>query len=394
MSLNDDVLAEDYPQDQLIDYAEISDVHRSRRINWQSPAPFANAPSRARRRVLKGDVIVSTVRTYLRAVAQIETLPANPVVSTGFAVLRPRCIDSRFLGYIATSQEFVESVVSRSVGVSYPAINASEILNIHVPVPPLADQRRIADYLDRETAEIDKFTSDLSALRKLSLERRRSFAAHLLQEPHLTRASSHSTWQKTTLGKVVEIGRGQVDPSMEAYRNLPLIAPNHIEARTGRLISLETAEEQGAESGKYLSEKGAILFSKIRPALLKSVIAPARTLCSADMYVLQPNREFLTPGYLLQYLLSLEFEFYASSSSERVAMPKLNRESLAAAPISLPSLERQYAITEELSEQENQVYTLIADIDEALQLAKEHRSALISAAVTGKLDVTSKEAVA
>src|SRR5208283_3303235 len=104
---------------------------------------FSDAPSRARRRVKDGDVIVSTVRTYLKAIAQVVEPPTNLIVSTGFAVIRPRSVHSKFLGYLVESEYVIAEVISRSVGVSYPAINSSDLMGIKLPLPPSDEQQDI-----------------------------------------------------------------------------------------------------------------------------------------------------------------------------------------------------------------------------------------------------------
>lgn len=68
-----------------------------------------------------GDVAVSTVRTYSQAIAAIEDAQPNPIVSTGFAVVRPRELDSRFAAYALRAPYFVERVAANSAGVSYLA---------------------------------------------------------------------------------------------------------------------------------------------------------------------------------------------------------------------------------------------------------------------------------
>ena len=132
---------------------------------------FGDAPSRARRIVRTGDVIVSTVRTYLKAVASIQD-DKDVIVSTGFAVIRPKEVDSRFLAYSLANHYFVETVSSRSVGVSYPAINASEMVDIKNVLPPNDVQKCIADYLDRKTAAVDIAISDKERLIQLLEEQR------------------------------------------------------------------------------------------------------------------------------------------------------------------------------------------------------------------------------
>lgn len=128
-SVNDEALSESMPPDYEMIYVDISSVDSVKGIIRKEQYFFEDAPSRARRRVRDGDTIISTVRTYLKSIAPIVNAEMNLIVSTGFAVVRPKFkIESRFLSFVLRSSYVVEMIVSRSVGVSYPAINASEIL--------------------------------------------------------------------------------------------------------------------------------------------------------------------------------------------------------------------------------------------------------------------------
>ncbi len=121
---------------------------------------FEKAPSRARRKVRDGDTIISTVRTYLKSIAAIKAPPNNLIVSTGFAVIRPREeISSNYIGYLLQSEGFIGEVVSNSVGVSYPAINSSVLISLPVVEPPLEEQDTIAQFLDHKTSQIDALIS-------------------------------------------------------------------------------------------------------------------------------------------------------------------------------------------------------------------------------------------
>ncbi len=154
VSCNDDVLNDRTEDDQIIRYVEISDVNSIEGITNSTEYEFKKAPSRARRITKKDDVIVSTVRTYLKAIAKVKE--DDLIVSTGFAVLRAKNINPSFLAYSTLSELFLGTVISESVGVSYPAINSSDIINIKLPVPPSDEQVEIAEYLDRRCGEIDK----------------------------------------------------------------------------------------------------------------------------------------------------------------------------------------------------------------------------------------------
>ena len=154
-TVNDEALPETTDPDMEIAYVDIGNVDSIQGITDVEELVFEEAPSRARRIVRQGDVIISTVRTYLRAIAQIEATDANLIVSTGFAVIRPRQIDDGFVAYAVNAPYFVERVVAHSVGVSYPAINASELACLDIAFPSLPEQRAIAAFLDRETEPID-----------------------------------------------------------------------------------------------------------------------------------------------------------------------------------------------------------------------------------------------
>ncbi len=167
-TINDETLPETTDSSFEFTYVDISSVDPVAGVVARERMEFENAPSRARRIARDGDTIVSTVRTYLRAIAPIKEPTENLIVSTGFAVVRPRSVEANFLSYALRESGFVETVVARSVGVSYPAVNASDVATIPIPLPPTTEQRAIADYLDRETAMINRMVAKVeSAIERL-----------------------------------------------------------------------------------------------------------------------------------------------------------------------------------------------------------------------------------
>lgn len=173
---NDEVLPETTDDDREIDYVEISGVSLSAGIEQTERMLFYQTPSRARRKVRVGDILVSTVRTYLKAIATVGDDHGDDLIaSTGFCVIRPgEEMDSGYLGWVAKSEPFVGEVVARSVGVSYPAINASDLVDIGIPIPPIEVQRRIANFLDEKTALIDALIDKKRALLERLVEQRQA----------------------------------------------------------------------------------------------------------------------------------------------------------------------------------------------------------------------------
>lgn len=177
-SCNDESLPETTEPDYEMLYVDISSVSRIEGITNKEEMSFEDAPSRARRRVRDGDTIVSTVRTYLRAIAPIENAEVNLIVSTGFAVLRPVNIYSGYLSLYIQSHYVVESIVARSVGVSYPAINASDIGDIRITIPPMSEQQSIVDKVRKATLQIDELQSQNELSITLLREYRSSLINH------------------------------------------------------------------------------------------------------------------------------------------------------------------------------------------------------------------------
>ena len=194
-------------------------------------------------------------------------------------------------------------------------------------------------------------------------------------------------WMLKRFKFLAQVTSGQVDPRRPEYRGKILVAPNHIRSSTGEIVHLETAEDQGADSGKYEVRRGQVIYSKIRPNLRKAAIAPLDCLCSADMYPITVREAELWPAYLLLLLLSPPFTKYAIDCSLRVAMPKVNRDALGGCWIWYPSLKEQDSLLEFTKSVGGPSDLAVAQAAREVSLLREYRTSLIADVVTGKLDV-------
>ena len=174
ISFNDDVLPESTPDDYQINYVEVGDVSERFGIANSTEVAFKDAASRARRLVKHGDILISTVRTYLRAIAPVMSPSSNMVVSTGFAVIRPKNLNNDYARFLLSTEYFLSEVISRSTGVSYPAINASDLVQIKVPVPPIEEQEKIAEFIQSKCKTIDLLVSKSESSIKFLKEHRAS----------------------------------------------------------------------------------------------------------------------------------------------------------------------------------------------------------------------------
>ena len=137
-------------------------------------------------------------------------------------------------------------------------------------------------------------------------------------------------------------------PPHTAYaRSHPRIAPDNIESRTGRLLDYQTIRKSKVFSAKHRFFPGHIVYSKIRPNLAKAALVGIEGLCSADMY---PIRPFIDCAFLLKFMLSDAFVQQSIKEDNRVAMPKINQESLSRILVAVPPLAEQHRIVAKVDE--------------------------------------------
>ncbi len=156
VKMNQFALTEKTKADYEIQYIDIGNVTFKGMVNDPEKIYFKNAPSRARRIVKAGDIILSTVRTYLKAIAYFETCDENLIASTGFAVLTPnKNIKPKYLKYLLSSSYFINKVSFWAIGVNYPGINNDKLKAIKIPVPStLEEQEEILNFIEEETSKI------------------------------------------------------------------------------------------------------------------------------------------------------------------------------------------------------------------------------------------------
>ncbi|HIJ87003.1 MAG TPA: restriction endonuclease subunit S [Desulfuromonadales bacterium] len=401
---NDDVLEDSTPADYEIEYVEISGVNADRGIMETTTIPFGAAPSRARRRVKDGDVIVSTVRTYLRAIAPVIQPAVNMIVSTGFAVVRPRSVQSSFLGYLFRSEFMISGVIARSVGVSYPAINASELIRLKVPFPHLPEQHTIAAFLDRETGKIDELVAEQERLIALLKEKRQATISNAVTKGLNPDAPMKDSgiewlgavpvgWDLPKLKHFTQFGGGGT-PSRENLDywngNIPWISPKDM-----KVECIESSEESITESGlanssSTLVPPGRVLMV-VRSGILKHTIPVAindvPVALNQDMKALDFTNISCLSRFFMRWVQGLNDQLLLAWSKQGATVESIEQSYLAETVMPLPPLAEQTAITAFIDSETDKIDALVGEARLAIGLLKERRSALISAAVTGKIKV-------
>ena len=179
ISSNTRTLSEKGNEEKEIMYIDIGSVNSDGEITNTEKYMFKNAPSRARRIVKTNDVIISTVRTYLKAIALINSVYDDYICSTGFSVLKPsNMIDSKYLFYALKNICFTDKVSANSTGISYPAITDSKLINLKIKITDFNNQKLISNKIDKKINKINEVVE----YRKQIIEKLEEYKRSLIYE--------------------------------------------------------------------------------------------------------------------------------------------------------------------------------------------------------------------
>jgi type I restriction enzyme S subunit len=325
-----------------------------------------------------GDVLYSKLRPYLRKAVVAEV---NGVCSADMYPIKVNraVLDPHFAAWLLVSDEFTNYADSESRRARMPKLNREQLFAFNVPLPPLNEQKRIVIRINDSMAAIELARAAAKAQLKASKDLPAAYIRAVFN------SSEAMEWDKKRLGEVCEIVARQVDPKVPEYGALPHVNGENIESGLCRLKFLRTAADDNMISGKYLFEAGDVLYSKLRPYLRKAIVADFRGVCSADMYPIRVNPEFLNPHFAGWMLVSDEFTKYADEESRRARMPKLNREQLFAWEAPLPPLATQEFLIENLSERMAKAESLIVKLQDQFDSINTIPAALLRQAFSGKL---------
>jgi type I restriction enzyme S subunit len=411
-SCNDDSLPENVQPDQVLRYVDISSVNHTDGIAEVAEIRFADAPSRARRRAKAGDVVISTVRTYLKAVAAVTETHADCTYSTGFAVLRPRPseVEPEFLKWLALNDLVIQAIEAHSEGLSYPAINATELVKLKTVVPPPAEQSAIAAALDRETARIDALIAKKTHFIELLKEKRQALITHAVTKgldqnvrmkdsgvAWIGEVPEH--WELAQLGKLSvsrcdgPFGSGlksehYTDSGVRVVR-LQNIGWARFKAGDAAYIAFDYWQSE--LGGGHDAIPGDVLIAGLgdeNNLLGRACVVPddiGNAIVKADCYRFRVGPRVL-PEYVALTLSATsraECGFLATGATR----DRLNLTLASARRIPVPPIEEQREIVAAVHRSATRLDELMAKVDCSIALLKERRSALITAAVTGQIDL-------
>ena len=357
------------PKDGYVRFLQIRDFGSDKNITYIPP-------SKKNRLCTENDILIGR---YGASVGKILTGKAGAYnvalmkTDPDLSVLNRDWFHSYLL-----SSEFQDRLLNVAARSAQAGFSKDDIFNFPVPIPPLLEQKRIVGILDEAFDGIAKAKSHA----EVNLQNARN-----LFQSHLQSVFSHKGegWVEKKLDQVCSITSTLIDPKKREYQDMIHVGAGNIESETGVFVDLKTAKEEGLISGKFIFDGSMVLYSKIRPYLMKVARPDFGGLCSADMYPLAPFPDQITRDYLFYLLLSKPFTDYAIQGSARAGMPKVNREHLFEYTSWLPDIRKQGQLSKTLDNLHKETQRLESLYQSKLDALDELKKSLLHQAFTGNL---------
>ncbi|MEJ6549479.1 restriction endonuclease subunit S [Corynebacterium sp. USCH3] len=281
--------------------------------------------------------------------------------------------DSRFLTYaLMGSSDFLNSI---GRGTTFMEVSSAQLSEVRLPAPPLDDQRAIADYLDRETQKIDKLITEQRDLIETLRERRKSV---------IDQGAEESVAERIRLRYLffpAEVRNQHGEQVLSVYRDYGVIP------KGSREDNYNVTPE---DVSRYLLVRpGDLVVNRMKAWQGSLGISQHRGIVSGDYEVLRPTTERLHPMFAHLYLRSARMvgQYVVRSTGIRPSQWRMYWKQMGDIAIPVPPIRKQQEIVSFVSEQISRIDELISESEELIDLSQERRAALITAAVTGQIDV-------
>ncbi|MEY2170549.1 MULTISPECIES: restriction endonuclease subunit S [unclassified Rhodanobacter] len=356
--------------------------------------------------VAKGDLVINSMNY---GIGSYGLSALDGVCSPVYIVLRPRLdrIESRFALRVFENKAFQTYAQSFGNGIleHRAAINWDILKVIGVGVPPMAEQLEILTFLDRETGKIDALIAEQEKLLALLAEKRQATISHAVTRglnpnapirdsgiPWLGEVPAH--WEVTRLKFIASVQTGIAkgkDTTGKDTINVPYLRVANVQDGHLALVEIATIDIEPDQLERYRLQRGDVLmneggdFDKLgRGALWNGEIDG----CIHQNHVFAVRPHGVSPQWLNQVTSSQYAQFYfMGRSKQSTNLASISSTNIMELPVLLPPAEEQEAILRFVENETSRLHELQEAAQHAINLLKERRSALIAAAVTGKIDV-------
>ena len=423
-------------------YLDIASIdNEQQRIVQPKEYNGRDAPSRAKQLVESGDILFSTVRTYLKNIAVVDERYHGQIASTGFCVIRAFDLTtSRLLFYWVQTGSFLSPLSGIQRGTSYPAVRDSDVLRQPVPLPPLPEQHRIVAKIEELLTELD---AGVEALKKVKTQMKRYRQAVL---KHAFEGRLTEEWRQAHKGEIepasVLLERVRVEREKNGVRRgrrgTARCAPTEVDtsdlpdlpegwawirvADITERMQYGTSEKAGhdptgipvlrmgnirngelsfhdlkyypaawLQAEAFILEDGDVLFNRTNSAELvgKSAVYEAghpRAVFASYLIRLRVNRAVYEPNMVSYFINSIAGRRYISSVvSQQVGQANVNSAKLSMMPVPFPAPPEQRRIIEEIERRFSIAVEIDKAVEQALKQSDRLRQSILKRAFEGKL---------
>ncbi|WP_198145201.1 restriction endonuclease subunit S [Kocuria salsicia] len=318
-------------------------------------------------------------------------------------VIEPgRNLYGRFLYYVMRGS-FLNSLQGNTAKSTVESLRRPMLTGFSIPLPPVRVQQRIADYLDHETAEIDEFINYQTSLLKFLDEKIEAQITTSTSRGFDNHEATGNHWYPE-LGAGWKIGQvkslslkltdgAHISPVTE-NGTYPFVSTKDV--KRGKIDTINCLHTD-ASSAEYMirtgckPESGDVLFSKDGTVGESAIVGPHLDfVVASSLVIIRPNPKLITPSFLRMTLLARPVREQARAFMKGAGLPRISVANVGRLITPIPSLAEQQRIAVYLDDQIRQADSLREDVLHLIDLARERRAALITAAVTGQVDVTAR----
>ncbi len=357
--------------------------------------------------IYNGDFVFADTSEDLPGCGNFTYLCTDNLIFAGYHTIigRPRVgISSLYLAYLIDSSAFRSQIQKQARGVKVFSITQGILKAAKCVCPPLPEQRVIAAFLDRETAKIDALVEEQRKLIELLKEKRQALITHAVTKglnPKAKMKDSGIEW----LGQVPEhwdfrklshlgniVGGGTPSRNNPDYWNgdIPWVSSKDI-----KVAHISDSEEhitsRGlAESTTRLVQPGTILMvvrSGILQHTLPVAISRSTVAINQDIKAIAFFEDTIVASYFRYFVVGYNNQLLYDWSTQGATVESIDMNLLRKTLIPVPPVDEQEEIALHLQHDGQRFDGLIHEASTAIELLTERRTALISAAVTGKIDV-------
>ncbi|MER5389754.1 restriction endonuclease subunit S [Saccharopolyspora sp. NPDC002686] len=296
--------------------------------------------------------------------------------------------DGRYLTYVLIAARRLGYIAAYCNAVSMPHLTADKLAEFPIPLPPAGEQRSIADFLDRETDQIDALISKQEQLIEYLVERRDAVIRNSIPEPGV------STWPTDKLGRWVSITNGATPRRQEVRYwdggDFPWLTSSVVNLPEVLEASQFVTRDALRECHLPIAGPGSLLVALTGQGKTRASVTILRIRATINQHLacITPEATRWNSDYLLWSLKSSYAKLRARSDESGATRGALTVDALHRHPLVMPPLDEQSIIATQLYDQTAKIDSLMEKAQDLIALARERRAALITDAVTGKIDVS------